>query len=144
MVWLAVLIRHLITLARSCLTSPIASCKLQCCTHSTTLHCCYNNRHICCMRGHFDLPIVPVSFPNKMTFIRIDSRLESEPKQLCNNLSLCRHRLCCQTINGRSFSSKTNRKHFKCFGQSPLANRFIMLMERIQEINLLSFLLHAS
>jgi len=143
-VWLAVLIRHMITLARSCLTPPITSCNLQCCTHSTTLHCCYNNRHICCMRGHCDLSIVQVRFPNKMTFIRIDSRLESEPKQLCNNPSLCRCRLCRQTINCRGFSSKTNRKRIKWFGQSPLAKRLIMLMERIQEINLLPFLLHAS
>ena len=143
MVWLAVPIIQLMKLARSCLTSPITSRYLQCCTLSTTLHCCYNNRHICCMRGHYDLSIVQVSFPNKMTFIRIDSRLKSEPKQLCNNLALCRCRLRSQTIKCRSFSSKTNRKYFKWFGQSPLANPLIMLMERIQEIKLLSFVLHA-
>ena len=143
MVWLAVPIIQLMKLARSCLTSPITSRYLQCCTLSTTLHCCYNNRHICCMRGHYDLSIVQVSFPNKMTFIRIDSRLKSEPKQLCNNLALCRCRLRSQTIKCRSFSSKTNRKYFKWFGQSPLANPLIMLMERIQEIELLSFVLHA-
>jgi hypothetical protein len=144
MVWLPVLIIHLMTLARSCLTSPITSCYLQCCTLYTTLHCCYNNRHICCMRGRYDVSIVQLSFADKMTFIRIDSRLKSEPKQLCNNLALCRCRLCSQTINCQSFSSKTNRKCIKWFGQSPLANPLIMLMEWIQEIKLLSFVLHAS
>jgi hypothetical protein len=129
------------TLARSCLTSPITSCYLQCCSHSNTVHCCYNNRRICCMGGRYDLSIVQVSFPNKMTFIRIDSRLKSEPKQLCNNLALCRSS---QTINWRSFSSKTNRKYSKWFGQSPLANPLIMLIEQIQEIKFLSFVLHAS
>jgi hypothetical protein len=143
MVCLAVLIIYLMTLARSCLTSPITSCYLQCCTLPTTLHCCYNNGHICCMRGRYDLSIVQVGFPNKMTFIRIDSRLKSEPKQLCNNLALCRCRLCSETINCRSFSSKTNRKCIKWFGQSPLVNPVIMLMEWIQEIKLLSFDLNA-